>query len=80
MAGDTPQRIYDIETVEMIHMKKINKLIDQSDATSLSINQNTAELETIYDDLKNHFIFLLILSLIKPVIAEKLYLSCHFES
>ena len=38
--------------------EKINKLIDQSDATSLSINQNMAELATILDDLKNDEIFI----------------------
>ena len=50
VSGDTPQRIYNIETIEMNHLKKINKLVDQSEATSLSINQNLA---IIYDDLKN---------------------------
>ena len=48
-----PQRIYNIETIEMNHLKKINKLVDQSEATSLGINQNSAELAIIYDDLKN---------------------------
>ena len=53
VSGDTPQHIYNIETIEMNHLKKINKLVDQSEATSLSINQNSAELAIIYDDLKN---------------------------
>ena len=37
----------------MIHLKKINKLIDQSQETSLNIDQNSKELAVIYDDLKN---------------------------
>ena len=37
----------------MIHLKEINKLIDQSQETSLSIDQNSKELAVIYDDLKN---------------------------
>ena len=53
ITGDTPQRIYNIETVEMTHLHKINKLIDQSQETSLSIDQNSKELAVIYDDLKN---------------------------
>ena len=53
VTGDTPQRIYNIETIKMIHLKKINKLIDQSQETSLSIDQNSKELAVIYDDLKN---------------------------
>ena len=53
ITGDTPQRIYNIETVEMTHLHKINKLIDQSQETSLSIDQNSKELDVIYNDLKN---------------------------
>ena len=37
---------------------KINKLIDQSQATSLSIHQNSAELASIYKDLRNDEILL----------------------
>ena len=53
ISGDTPQRIYNIETVEMTHLHMINKLIDQSQETSLSIDQNSKELDVIYNDLRN---------------------------
>ena len=53
ISGDKPQRIYNIENVEMTHLHMINKLIDQSQETSLSIDQNSKELDVIYNDLRN---------------------------
>ena len=50
ISGDTPQRIYNIE---MTHLHMINKLIDQSQETSLSIDHNSKELDVIYNDLRN---------------------------
>ena len=56
--GDTPKLVYDLETVEMCHLVKINKLIDQTKDTTLSINQNSKELADIYSDLRNDEILL----------------------
>ena len=61
--GDTPKRVYDLETVEMRHLVKINKLIDQTRDTTLSINQNSKELADIYSDLRNDEILLKVLTL-----------------
>ena len=52
MSGDTPKRIHNIETQELSHFHMINKLVDQSQVSSLSIDQNSKELDTMFSDLK----------------------------
>ena len=52
MSGDTPKRIHNIETQELSHFHMINKLVDQSQVSSLSIDQNSNELDTMFSDLK----------------------------
>ena len=51
--GDTPKRVYDLETIEMKHLVKINRLIDQSVETSLSIDKNAKELSDILSYVRN---------------------------
>ena len=76
MSGDTPHRIYNIETEELRHFKMINKLVNEAEKSGLSIQQNSMELGHIYDDLRNYEIYMSIVLLVFLTIKRAILHYC----
>jgi hypothetical protein len=51
--SDTPKRVHDIESVELKHHMKINRLFNVAKSTSLAVDTNSKKLTDIWGSVKN---------------------------